>query len=169
MTDLKKVLPNLVCLSLDPMHICYKFNRSQGREQSPARYDLKRLMGKFAVQPVPGHAGCNYAAETSKMQNNPDKVSEYIKGLINLLRLFYGTKDLESAYRKQVEYRIQGYIEAGILCKIITKGELQKIIDDEHFAIFNMTRAERREKLKLKTNGPEIDWSIYEVPTIHRR
>ena len=28
---LKAVLPNLKWLSLDPMHICYKFNRSQGK------------------------------------------------------------------------------------------------------------------------------------------
>ena len=34
--QLKKVLPNLQCISLDPMHICYKFNRSQGKDQGPA-------------------------------------------------------------------------------------------------------------------------------------
>ena len=83
--------------------------------------------------------------------------------------MFYGTKDLNSPYRNKLEYNIQGYLEAGIICGLITKDEIQKIIDQEHFTIFNMTREERREKLKLKTNGPEIDWSIYEVPTIHRR
>lgn len=103
------------------------------------------------------------------MHNDLDRISKYVNGLINLLRLFYGTKDLKSAYRTRLENRIQGYIEAGILCQIITKNELQEIIDNEHFEIFNMTRAERREKLKLRSEGPEIDWSIYEIPTVHRR
>ena len=57
---LKEVLPNLKCLSLDPMHICYKFKRSQGKQQDGAGYDLKRLMCKFAVRPVDGHAVGNY-------------------------------------------------------------------------------------------------------------
>ena len=87
----------------------------------------------------------------------------------NLLNLFYGTKDLNSSYRKHLDHKIQGYIEAGIMSEIITKEELQKIIDDEHYSIFKMTRKERREKLNLRTNTPEIDWSIYDIPAIQRR
>ena len=49
---------------------------------------------------------------------------------------------------------------------ITEKNEL--IIDDEHYSIFKMTRKERREKLKLSIQSPEIDWSIYDVPTIER-
>lgn len=95
--------------------------------------------------------------------------SKYVIGMKNLLNLFYGTKDLNSSYRKHLDHKIQGYIEAGIISEIITKEELQKIIDNEHYSIFNMTRKERREKLKLNKNGPEIDWSIYDIPTVHRR
>lgn len=87
----------------------------------------------------------------------------------HLLNLFYGTKDLNSSYRKHLDHKIQGYIEAGIMSEIITKEELQKIIDDEHYSIFKMTRKERREKLNLRTNTPEIDWSIYDIPAIQRR
>lgn len=87
----------------------------------------------------------------------------------HLLNLFYGTKDLNSSYRKHLDHKIQGYIEAGIISNLIKKEELQKIIDDEHYSIFKMTRKERREKLKLNTNGPEIDWSIYDIPTVQRR
>ena len=87
----------------------------------------------------------------------------------NLLNLFYGTKDLNSSYRKHLDHKIQGYIEAGIMSEIITKEELQKIIDDEHYSIFKMTRKERREKLNLRANTPEIDWSIYDIPAIQRR
>ena len=87
----------------------------------------------------------------------------------NLLNLFYGTKDLNSSYRKHLDHKIQGYIEAGIISNLIKKEELQKIIDDEHYSIFKMTRKERREKLNLRTNTPEIDWSIYDIPAIQRR
>lgn len=87
----------------------------------------------------------------------------------NLLSLFYGTKDLNSSYRKHLDHKIQGYIEAGIISDLITKEELQKIIDDEHYSMFKMTRKERREKLNLRTNTPEIDWSIYDIPAIQRR
>jgi hypothetical protein len=102
-------------------------------------------------------------------EKNQTSYSKYVSGMRNLLNLFYGTKDLNSSYRKHLDHKIQGYIEAGIISEIITKEELQKIIDDEHYSIFKMTRKERREKLKLKTNGPEIDWSIYEIPAIQRR
>ena len=87
----------------------------------------------------------------------------------NLLNLFYGTKDLNSSYRKHLDHKIQGYIEAGIISNLIKKEELQKIIDDEHYSIFKMTRKERREKLNLRTNTPEIDWSIFDTPAFQRK
>jgi hypothetical protein len=101
-------------------------------------------------------------------EKNQTSYSKYVSGMKNLLNLFYGTKDLNSSYRKHLDHKIQGYIEAGIISDLITKEELQKIIDDEHYSIFKMTRKERREKLKLSIQSPEIDWSIYDVPTIER-
>ena len=100
---------------------------------------------------------------------NQTSYPKYVSGIKNLLNLFYGTKDLNSSYRKHLDHKIQGYIEAGIISDLITKEELQKIIDDEHYSIFKMTRKERRKKLKLRSNGPEVDWSIYDIPTVHRR
>ena len=100
---------------------------------------------------------------------NQTPYSKYVSGMRNLLNLFYGTKDLNSSYRKHLDHKIQGYIEAGIISNLIKKEELQKIIDDEHYSIFKMTRKERREKLNLRTNTPEIDWSIYDIPAIQRR
>ncbi len=93
----------------------------------------------------------------------------YIAGIKDLLRLFYGTKDLNSAYRKKLEAKLDGFIAAGILIDLIPKQELQNIIDKEHMAAFGMTRNERREKLKLESKGAEIDWEIYDIPTIHRQ
>ena len=101
--------------------------------------------------------------------NNQTQKSKYIAGIKELLHLFYGTKDLNSAYRTKLESKIDGFIAAGILIGLISKPELQTIIDTEHMSAFGMTRNERREKLKFQSKGVAIDWDIYDIPTIHRK
>ena len=101
--------------------------------------------------------------------NTQTQKSKFIAGIKELLQLFYGTKDLNSAYRKKLESKVDGFIAAGILIDMISKQDLQKVIDEEHMAAFGMTRTERREKLKFESKGPEIDWDIYDIPTIHRQ
>ena len=101
--------------------------------------------------------------------NNQTQKFKYIAGIKELLQLFYGTKDLNSAYRKKLESKIDGFIAAGILIGLISKPELQTIIDTEHMSAFGMTRNERREKLKFQSKGAAIDWDIYDIPTIHRK
>jgi len=101
--------------------------------------------------------------------NNQTQKSKYIAGIKELLQLFYGTKDLNSAYRKKLESKVDGFIAAGILIDLISKPELQTIIDTEHMSAFGMTRDERREKLKFQSKGVAIDWDIYDIPTIHRK
>ena len=64
---------------------------------------------------------------------------------------------------------MDGFIAAGILIGLISKPELQTIIDTEHMSAFGMTRDERREKLKFQSKGAAIDWDIYDIPTIHRK
>ncbi|MCS5642578.1 MAG: hypothetical protein NZ807_04855 [Dehalococcoidia bacterium] len=101
--------------------------------------------------------------------DNQTQKSKYIAGIRDLLRLFYGTKDLNSAYRKKLEAKLDGFIAAGLLINLISEKELQNIIDEEYMTVFGMTRNERREKLKLESNETEIDWKIYDIPTIHRQ
>tara|TARA_B100000787_G_scaffold44295_1_gene31595 strand:- start:482 stop:796 length:315 start_codon:yes stop_codon:yes gene_type:complete len=101
--------------------------------------------------------------------DNQTQKLKYIAGIKELLQLFYGTKDLISAYRKKLESKVDGFIAAGILIGLISKPELQTIIDTEHMSAFGMTRDERREKLKFQSKGAAIDWDIYDIPTIHRQ
>ena len=101
--------------------------------------------------------------------DNQTQKLKYIAGIKELLQLFYGTKDLISAYRKKLESKVDGFIAAGILIGLISKPELQTIIDTEHMSAFGMTRDERREKLKFQSKGAAIDWDIYDIPTIHRK
>jgi hypothetical protein len=101
--------------------------------------------------------------------DNQTQKCKFIAGIKELLQFFYGTKDLNSAYRKKLESKIDGFIAAGILIDLISKPELQAIIDTEHMSAFGMTRDERREKLKFQSKGVAIDWDIYDIPTIHRK
>ena len=100
--------------------------------------------------------------------DNQTQKLKYIDGIKGLLQIFYGTKDLNSPYRKKLESKVDGFIAAGILIDLVSKRELQKIIDEEHMAAFGMTRTERREKLKFQSKGAEVDWDIYDIPTIQR-
>ena len=101
--------------------------------------------------------------------DNQTKKLKYIAGIKELLQLFYGTKDLNSAHRKKLESKVDGFIAAGILIDLISKPELQIVIDTEHMSAFGMTRHERREKLKFQSKGTTIDWDIYDIPSIHRQ
>ena len=72
--------------------------------------------------------------------DNQTQKSKYIAGIKELLQLFYGTKDLNSAYRKKLESKVDGFIAAGMLIDIISKQDLQKVIDEEHMAAFSVER-----------------------------
>mgnify|MGYP001215781411 CR=1 FL=1 len=64
---------------------------------------------------------------------------------------------------------VEYFFASGILIDIISKPELQIVIDTEHISAFGMTRDERREKLKFQSKGVVVDWDIYDIPTIHRK
>tara|TARA_B100000787_G_scaffold157133_1_gene133719 strand:+ start:164 stop:487 length:324 start_codon:yes stop_codon:yes gene_type:complete len=100
--------------------------------------------------------------------DNQTQKLKYIAGIKELLQLFYGTKNLNSTYRKKIESKVDGFIAAGILIDLISKQDLQNIIDEEHMVAFGITRNERREKLKFQSKCAEVDWEIYDIPTIHR-
>ena len=72
--------------------------------------------------------------------DNQTQKSKYIVGIKELLQLFYGTKDLNSSYRKKLESKLEGFIAAGILTDLISKQYLQKVIDEEHMAAFSVER-----------------------------
>ena len=95
--------------------------------------------------------------------------SKYTEGLRDLLQQFYGTKDLKSSYRKKLEAKLDGFLAAAILIDLLPRKKVQKIIDEEHFNAFNMTRLERREKLALQSGSNNVDWELYDTPTIYRQ
>ena len=88
----------------------------------------------------------------------------YLERLREKLIKLYSYGDAEPDARKRLGDQIDGYFEAAILMKMITKEALQAVIDDEHMKAFGMTLGERRIKKKLDQGSVEIDWESYDAP-----
>lgn len=80
--------------------------------------------------------------------------------------------------RAQLESKVQGYIDAGLLIEVARRDEVQNVIDECHLAAFSETRTERRERLKSEANAdanlhgsgdPSLDWDIYDSPAYDRK
>ena len=68
-----------------------------------------------------------------------------------------------------LSHDIDGYMEAGLLIEILDKRELQSIIDEQHIAVFGITRQERRLEMKSNLETAPDNWDIYDTPAIDRR
>jgi hypothetical protein len=94
---------------------------------------------------------------------------KYIDGIKDRLRRFYSISDTKSDHRKMLSREIDGYMEAGLLTEILDKRELQSIIDEQHIAVFGITRQERRLETKSNLETAPDNWDIYDTPAIDRR
>lgn len=63
---------------------------------------------------------------------------------------------------------VEGFLEAALMLRICTKDEAQRLIDEEHLTIFEMSRGERAMLRRQQglTNVP--DWTPYETPSAER-
>ena len=94
---------------------------------------------------------------------------KYIDGIKDRLRRFYSISDTKSDHRKMLSHEIDGYMEAGLLAEIIDKRELQSVIDEQHIAVFGISRQERRLEMKSNLETAPDNWDIYDTPAIDRR
>ena len=88
----------------------------------------------------------------------------YLERLREKLIKLYSYGDAEPDARKRLGDQIDGYFEAVILMKMITKEALQSVIDDEHMKAFGMTLEERRIQKKLQNDPAAVDWESYDAP-----
>ena len=68
-----------------------------------------------------------------------------------------------------LSHKIDGYMEAGLLAEIIDKRELQSVIDEQHIAVFGISRQERRLEMNSILETAPDNWDIYDTPAIDRR
>ena len=101
--------------------------------------------------------------------NNHYQKIKYLDATRDLLRELYSIEDNNSDNYERTRNKLDGFIQAGVVIGIADRKELQDIIDKEHLDIFGITRKQRRAELKLEKRESEIDWDIYDTPTIHRR
>jgi hypothetical protein len=50
----------------------------------------------------------------------------------------------------------------------MNKADLRKTVDEAHFDVFKMSLNERSKQLTKETDA-ELDWSLYDEPTIFRK
>ena len=101
--------------------------------------------------------------------NNHYQKIKYLNATKELLRQLYSIEDNNSDSYERTKNKLDGFIQAGIVIGITDKKELQDIFDKEHMDAFGISIKQRRAELKLEKKESEIDWDIYDTPTIHRR
>lgn len=64
-----------------------------------------------------------------------------------------------------------GFIKAGLLIEIVSRDEIEKVIEDRHFNAFGESKAERRVRRSSKSaeSNEAIDWSIFDSPSTLRQ
>ena len=93
----------------------------------------------------------------------------YLEDLRHLLSTLYGMEDEQSDTYQAHRNHLDGFVHAGLHIKLVTKNELQKVVESEHLKAYGKTREERSIDKKLPKSRPVYDWTIYDTPTINRQ
>lgn len=78
--------------------------------------------------------------------------------------------DESSANQKPlIQAGVEGFFESAICMKIVTRDEVQKVIDDTHLKIYGMSRSERQKVTNASGDRSDPDYSIYDTPPSARK
>ena len=100
------------------------------------------------------------------------ELAKYAKELYQL-----GDFTCEDEKRVKLSSKIEGFVAAGRVIELVTRAEIQKVIDKAHFAEFGEEREARRtrileERAKNKDDADlveEVEWDVYDSPAKDRR
>ena len=100
------------------------------------------------------------------------ELAKYAKDLYEL-----GDFTCEDEKRVNLSSKIEGFAAAGSIIELVTRAEIQKVIDKAHFAQFGEEREARRnrileERLAQKNErdpDEEVDWDVYDSPAKDRK
>ena len=93
---------------------------------------------------------------------------EYFEALRDFLSALYAVKDEQSNEYQAHKHRLDGFIHAGLHIKLVTKEELQAVVESEHVVAFGMTRKERMLDKSITKRASVTDWSEYDKPATQR-
>ena len=98
----------------------------------------------------------------------------YLAKLAAKIRSFYEAQRQEREANvkltgtEKAKNQLDGFMQESLISQLVNKADLRKTLDEAHFDVFKMTQDERRKQLSEETNT-ELDWSIYDEPTIFRK
>lgn len=95
--------------------------------------------------------------------------TSYLNAIKDHLTELYSLQDSASETYQRLKNRLDGFIHAGLVIDIVSHDEVQKIVEKEHMRVFGMTVKQRGIELKLDSRTAEVDWDLYDTPTIHRK
>ena len=76
------------------------------------------------------------------------KFSDHLR---SLLSRYYDLQDDQTSEITALKYRIDGYIQAGLIMDVLDNVDIQALIDKVHMDKFGMTRNQRRAEKKLSS------------------
>lgn len=79
------------------------------------------------------------------------------------ITVLYSYGDAKPPAREELKHELTGFIQAGILIKLIRNREIQEIIDDEHHKAFGMSLEQRKLRQKLGDTTEQPDWGLYDL------
>ena len=100
------------------------------------------------------------------------ELAKYAKALYEL-----GDFTCEDEKRVNLSSKIEGFVAAGSIIELVTRAEIQKVIDKAHFAQFGEEREARRTRIleeraaqKGECDPSEaVDWDVYDSPAKDRK
>ena len=100
------------------------------------------------------------------------ELAKYAKDLYKL-----GDFTCEDEKRVNLSSKIEGFAAAGSIIELVTRAEIQKVIDKAHFAEFGEEREARRTRIleEQAAKGSSehvtdhVDWDVYDSPAKDRR
>ena len=114
--------------------------------------------------------------------------ADFLRQLAKHTKALYELGDFTSDNpdRAKLSAKLEGFIEAGTLIEVATRDEIQAVIDKAHLAAFGEAREARRTRIleeraqqakdastssdaKTDDTEAEVDWEIYDSPTVDRR
>lgn len=93
---------------------------------------------------------------------------KYLEQIEHRLRLIFQAS--KEGYKNPAEkHRIEGFMQAGVIVKLVTNAELNTLMEDVHLTVFGKTIKQRKEERSTHFDDEVIDYSGYEQPTFERK
>ena len=93
----------------------------------------------------------------------------YLNAIKDHVTELYSVQDSKSETYMRLKNRLDGFIHAGLVIGIASNAEIKDIVEKVHMNVFGMTIKQRGVELKLGGKVAEVNWDLYDTPTIHRK